>query len=236
MRDVDSDIRSSLERLTSTTCDTSNVDVLWSDLAVRRRKRRARKGALVAVPLVLVAALAAGVLVDESRREVRTGVAAGGSGDIDADDEAPAVETTSPDAEPEGYTAAQADRWFDELRNVGILQDDSFASDQLRERLRAGQVLVTGTVSGVPSLVRQEMTLPGLEYTGTDELGENGEPASLPTGHRLVLPLTVEGSVEGFALQFELGVDAPGSGHAELVASLAPPPGTRMLFVGDSQA
>ncbi len=80
MRDVDSDIRSSLERLTSTTGDAAKVDVLWSDLAARRRKRRARKGALAAVPLVLVAALTAGVFSSRGSDRSRSDVAAVGTG------------------------------------------------------------------------------------------------------------------------------------------------------------
>lgn len=80
MRDVDRNIRSSLERLTSPTGDTSKVDVLWSDLEARRRKRRARKGALAALPLVLVAVLAAGVFSSWGSDRSRSDVAAVGTG------------------------------------------------------------------------------------------------------------------------------------------------------------
>ena len=66
MRDDDQDIRRSLERLTGPAGDPARVDELWGELVGRRRRRRGRNGALVALPMALVVALAVGVLSEGS--------------------------------------------------------------------------------------------------------------------------------------------------------------------------
>ena len=62
MRDLDRDISRSLERLTSPNGDAAETGELWEDLVGRRRRRRARIGALAAVPVVFAAAVSFGVL------------------------------------------------------------------------------------------------------------------------------------------------------------------------------
>jgi hypothetical protein len=78
MRDIDNDIRNSLERLTDAGAGIADADALWGDLVDRRRKRRARNGALAALPLLLVAALAVGALLANNSDAARTDVAASG--------------------------------------------------------------------------------------------------------------------------------------------------------------
>lgn len=77
MRDIDDDIRSSLERLTDPAGDTRGADALWGDLDARRRRRRARNGALAALPVLLVAVLAVGILAAQGSDDARSDVAAG---------------------------------------------------------------------------------------------------------------------------------------------------------------
>lgn len=90
MRDVDSDIRESLERLTDPSGDTPRVEALWGELLARRRKRRARNGALATLPLI-VAVLVVGVLWLGASDDGRSDVAAGGDRS-DAPEDFPAFE------------------------------------------------------------------------------------------------------------------------------------------------
>lgn len=80
MRDVDQDIRSSLERPTDPQGSTPGTDALWGDLVARRRRRRNRRRALAALPVLLVAVLAAGILSAQGSRDARSDVAAGDDG------------------------------------------------------------------------------------------------------------------------------------------------------------
>lgn len=80
MRDIDNDIRSSLERLTDPHDSTPGTEALWGDLVGRRRKRRNRNRTLAALPLLLVAVLAVGILSTRgSSDSARSDVAAGGA-------------------------------------------------------------------------------------------------------------------------------------------------------------
>lgn len=79
MRDLDDDIRTSLERLTDPPDGTAGMDTLWGDLVARRRKRRVRNGALAALPLLLVAVLAVGVFSVRDSDDARSDVATGGA-------------------------------------------------------------------------------------------------------------------------------------------------------------
>lgn len=79
MRDVDQDICSSLERLTDPHGSTPGTDALWGDLLARRRRRRNRSRALAALPVLLVAVLAAGILWSPGSGDARSDVAAGDS-------------------------------------------------------------------------------------------------------------------------------------------------------------
>lgn len=77
MRDIDIDIRDSLERLTDPHSDTPGTDALWGDLVTRRRRRRNRSRALAALPLLLVGVLAAAILSAQGSGDARSDVAAG---------------------------------------------------------------------------------------------------------------------------------------------------------------
>jgi hypothetical protein len=79
MRNLDDDIRGSLERLTDPAGGTTDTDVLWGDLVTRHRKRRLRNGALAALPLLLVAVLAVGVFSARDSDDARSDVATGGA-------------------------------------------------------------------------------------------------------------------------------------------------------------
>lgn len=87
MRDIDNDIRNSLERLTDPHDGTPGTDALWGALVSRRRKRRNRNRTLAALPLLLVAVLAVGLFAAQGSDDARSDVAAGGadapSSDID---------------------------------------------------------------------------------------------------------------------------------------------------------
>ena len=99
MREVDDEIRSSLERLTDPVGDTPRAEALWGDLVARRRRRRARNGALAALPLLLVAVLGAGVFAAQRPDGDRSDVAAGGAGREAVDEgalSAPSPSATEP--------------------------------------------------------------------------------------------------------------------------------------------
>jgi Galactose oxidase, central domain len=125
MRDVDNDIRSSLERLTDPPGGAPGMDALWGDLVARRRRRRNRNRALAALPLVLVALLAVGVLsVRNSDDDARSDVAAGG--------DAPASSESwerLPDAPISARTAAVGIATDDELVVWGGRDDTGLLSD-----------------------------------------------------------------------------------------------------------
>lgn len=91
MRDLDREIRDGLGRLTDPGSEGAGVDVLWRDLLGRRRRRRSQRGALAALPVVLVAVLAAGVLAVRGSDGERSDVAAG-DGKPGASNEAPTEE------------------------------------------------------------------------------------------------------------------------------------------------
>lgn len=93
MRDIDDDIRGSLQRLTDPPVGTPGMDVLWGALIARRRRRRNRNGTLGALSLILVAVLAVGLLSVRGSDDARTGVAAGGDGS-DALEDFPAFDMT----------------------------------------------------------------------------------------------------------------------------------------------
>lgn len=76
MRDIDNDIRNSLERLTDPHGDTPGTEALWGDLVARRQNRRNRKRALAALPLLLVAVLAVGIFSTRGSGDARSDVAA----------------------------------------------------------------------------------------------------------------------------------------------------------------
>jgi len=78
MRDIDNDIRASLERLTNPHDGTPRTDALWGDLVDRRRKRRNRNRAFAALPLLLVAVLAVGIFSAQGSDNGRSDVATGG--------------------------------------------------------------------------------------------------------------------------------------------------------------
>lgn len=79
MRDLDDQIRESLERLVDPGVDR-RTDRLWNDLVSRRRRRRVRKGALAALPVLLVAVLAVGLFTSNRSDDARTYVATGRDG------------------------------------------------------------------------------------------------------------------------------------------------------------
>lgn len=79
MRDIDQDLRNSLERLTDPHDKTPSTEALWGDLVDRRRKRRNRNRTLAALPLLLVAALAVGIFSTRGSDDTRSDVAAGGA-------------------------------------------------------------------------------------------------------------------------------------------------------------
>lgn len=86
MRDIDDDIRDSLERLTDPHGTTPGTDALWSDLMDRRRKRRNRNRTLAALPVLLVAVLAVGLFVTQGSDDARSFVAADGAEVPSSDD------------------------------------------------------------------------------------------------------------------------------------------------------
>jgi len=86
MRDIDNDIRNSLERLTDPHDNTRGTEALWGDLVDRRRKRRNRNHALAALPLLLVAVLAVGLFATQGSDDARSDVAAGGADVPSSDD------------------------------------------------------------------------------------------------------------------------------------------------------
>lgn len=81
MSDLDNDIRGSLERL-SAPLEESETDDLWNDLMTRRRTRRLRRGTLAALPLLLLAIVAIGVVTSASSNDESTDVAAGGDDSV----------------------------------------------------------------------------------------------------------------------------------------------------------
>lgn len=179
MRDVDDEIRRSLERLTGPAGEARGTDALWGDLVARRRKHRARNGVLAAVPVLLVAVLAAGVLSgngsDGSRSDVATGgdVAppdgAGPTVTVSAN-EMPSVEaSTSPLSPSEGGWL----RHTVTLRNTGT-ETVHLIVPRLGEMLGDDEVAVaTGgcTFAGVPAVpcVTDTVSSVILEPGGTHE-------------------------------------------------------------------
>lgn len=79
MRDLDHQIRESLERLVDAGGDR-RTDALWNDLVARRRRRRVRNGALAVLPVLLLGALAVGVVATRGSDGGRTDVATGRGG------------------------------------------------------------------------------------------------------------------------------------------------------------
>lgn len=97
MRNIDNDIRASLERLTNPHDGTPGTEALWGDLVDRRRKRRNRKRTLAALPLLLVAVLAVGILATrDSSDSARSDVAAGRADTNSAGDATVAVSLDRP--------------------------------------------------------------------------------------------------------------------------------------------
>lgn len=77
MSDLDNDIRGSLERL-SAPLEKSETEDLWNDLMTRRRTRRLRRGMLTALPVLLLAVVALGIVASLNSSDESTDVAAGG--------------------------------------------------------------------------------------------------------------------------------------------------------------
>ena len=125
MRDIDNEIRNSLERLTDPRDNTPGTDALWSDLVSRRRKRRNRNRTLAVLPLLLVAVLAVGILSTRgSSDSARSDVAAGDAGTAVID-----RWESLPDAPISARTGAVAIATDDELVIWGGSDDSGALND-----------------------------------------------------------------------------------------------------------
>lgn len=119
----------------------------------------------------------------------------------------------------DGYTAAQADLWFDALVDVGMLADRSPLD--LRQLIDNGLTLYVGRIAAAPVVVTSERPLPENFRTIP------GEPPLLQS--MLVVPIALNGSSTQVPIYLDLGASEPAK--EKRAEELAPPQGTRILVV-----
>lgn len=122
---------------------------------------------------------------------------------------------------PDGYTAAQADLWFDALVDVGMLADRGPLD--LQQLIADGSALYVGRIAAAPAVLTSEVPLPENFQTTP------GEPPMLQSA--LVVLIAVEGSSTPVPIYFDLGTSEPAKERR--AEELAPPQGTRILVVSD---